>query len=316
MNDLDRVLRSNLKLRHLQLLVALDEFRHIGRVAERLSLTQPAVSKMLAEIEKMFGLELFIRSTKGTEPTAYGEAIIRFARAVQADYDKTCDELGAVASGAAGRVNIGAMVVVMPMLLSHAIETLKRHSPHSTALIEEGDLKRLLPKLRTGELDLIVGRLEPGYAAPDLATEPLYDEEMCLVCSPEHPAAQLESPDWKDLVDDRWVVPPPWASSRVKLNQMFYKHGINPPSDLIETASFLAIFNAIQQRPAIGYVAGSVARHFCDQGLLYRLPIELPLEMPPVGIITIQGRRESLTLSQMLAALRSGAKELYPDSHH
>lgn len=56
MSQLDRALRSNLKLRHLQLLVALDQFRHLGRAAEWLSLTQPAVSKSLAEIERMFGL--------------------------------------------------------------------------------------------------------------------------------------------------------------------------------------------------------------------------------------------------------------------
>jgi len=70
-SDIDRVLRSNLKLRHLQLLIALDQFRHLGRASEFLSLTQPAVSKSLAEIERMFGLDLFTRSTRGTEPTAY-----------------------------------------------------------------------------------------------------------------------------------------------------------------------------------------------------------------------------------------------------
>src|SRR5688572_4495469 len=64
MTQIDRVLRSNLKLKHLQLLVALDQFRHLGRAAEFLSLTQPAVSKTLAEIEKLFGLALFDRSTR------------------------------------------------------------------------------------------------------------------------------------------------------------------------------------------------------------------------------------------------------------
>ena len=80
MADIDRVLRSNLKLRHLQLLVALDQFRHLGRAAEFLSVTQPAVSKTLAEIERMFGLQLFDRSTRGTEPTPYGDSVVRFAR--------------------------------------------------------------------------------------------------------------------------------------------------------------------------------------------------------------------------------------------
>ncbi|GHC17353.1 LysR family transcriptional regulator [Aidingimonas halophila] len=304
MSDIDRVLRSNLKLRHLQLLVALDEFRHIGRVAEFLILTQPAVSKMLSEIERMFGLELFIRSTRGTEPTAYGATVIRFARSVLADYSRTCDEIAAVASGAAGSVNIGAMVVATPVLLASAMEKLKARSAQSTALIEEGDLKRLLPRLRMGELDLIVGRLEPGYAAPDLETEALYDEPMCVVADPRHPIATMQEPQWGDLADIPWVVPPPWASSRVKLNQMFYKHGLTPPADIIESASFLTIMTFIQQRPAIGYLAHSVGRHYEQLGQLKVLPLTIPIELPPVGIITMRGKMKTPTCLQLMECLR------------
>jgi DNA-binding transcriptional LysR family regulator len=102
MTQIDRVLRSNLKLRHLQLLFALDQFRHLGRAAEFLSLTQPAVSKSLAEIERMIGLDLFVRSSRGTETTAYGATVVRFARSVLADFARTRDEIAAVASGSAG----------------------------------------------------------------------------------------------------------------------------------------------------------------------------------------------------------------------
>ena len=110
MAQIDRVLRSNLKLRHLQMLVALDQFHHLGRAAEFLSLTQPAVSKTLAEIESLFGLPLFERSTRGTQPTAAGASVVRFARSVLAGYERTRDEIAAEASGASGRTSVGAMV--------------------------------------------------------------------------------------------------------------------------------------------------------------------------------------------------------------
>src|ERR1700744_3408582 len=186
MADIDRVLRSNLKLRHLQLLVSLEEFRHLGRPSEFLALTQPAVSKMLAEIERMFGLTLFTRSTRGTEPTPYGQTVVRFARSVLADYDRTRDEIAAVASGAAGRTRVGAMVVATPGLLMQAVDLLKSHSSQTSVYVEEGALTRLLPRLRVAELDLIVGRLEPGYASPDLETEALYDEPMNIIAKPDH----------------------------------------------------------------------------------------------------------------------------------
>ena len=307
MSDIDRVLRSNLKLRHLQLLVALDEFRHLGRAAEFVSVTQPAVSKTLVEIERMFGLELFVRSTRGTEPTPYGRTVVRFARSVLADFGRTRDEIAAVASGAAGRTSVGAMVVAMPVLLARAVEMLKARSSQTTVLIEEGDLTRLLPRLRVGELDLFVGRLEPGYAAPDLQTEALYDEPMSIVGRPDHPLARKAKPTWNDLAAVPWVVPPPWASSRIKLDQMFYKHRLDPPVDLIESASFLAILSFVRQRRAVGFLARSVARHFERGGLVKVLAIKVPIELPPVGIITMRGRLRTPSSEQLVDCLRRAA---------
>ena len=308
MPDIDRVLRSNLKLKHLQLLVALDEFRHLGRVSEFLSVTQPAVSKTLAEIERMFGLELFTRSTRGTEPTAYGKTLVRFARSVLADFGRTRDEIAAVASGSAGRTSIGAMVVATPDLLTRAVEMLKAQSSQTTVAIEEGDLTRLLPRLRTGELDLCVGRLEPSYAAPDLETEALYNETMSIIARPDHPLARKPKPTWSDLAPLPWVVPPPWASSRIKLNQMFYKHRLNPPTDVIESASFLVTLTFVRQRPAIGFVARSVALHLEREKLARTLAIKVPIELPPVGIIAMRGRMRTPATQQMIECLRRAAK--------
>ncbi|MEP6720502.1 MAG: LysR substrate-binding domain-containing protein [Variovorax sp.] len=304
MADIDRVLRSNLKLRHLQLLVALDEFRHLGRAAEFLSVSQPAVSKTLAEIERMFDLDLFVRSTRGTEPTAYGHAVVRFARSVLADFGRTRDEIAAVAGGAAGRTSVGAMVVATPLLLVRAVALLKQRSARTTVLVEEGDLTRLLPRLRVGELDLFVGRLEPGYASPDLDTEALYAEPMCIVVRPDHALARDTRIDWKKLAGVPWVVPPPWASSRVKLEQMFYKHGLVPPVDIVETASFLATLTFVRERPAVGFLARGVAHHFETEGLLKILKLKVPIELPPVGMITLRGRPRTPATEQLMDCLR------------
>jgi DNA-binding transcriptional LysR family regulator len=300
----DRVLRSNLKLKHLQLLVALDQFRHLGRASEYLSLTQPAVSKTLAEIERLFGLPLFLRSTRGTEPTAHGLSVVRFARSVLADFERTRDELAAVGSGAAGRVRVGAMVVATPGLLMRAIDALKARSAQTTVLVEEGDLTRLLPRLRLGELDLLVARLEPGYAAPDLETEALYDEPMCFVCSPGHALAAQRRLAWADLARQPWVMPPPWASSRIKLNQLFYKHQLNPPVDVVETASFLVTLACLRERAALGFWARSVALHYQQQGLVQVLPVKLVMDLPPVGLMLLRGGLRTPACQQLVDCLR------------
>lgn len=307
MAQIDRVLRSNIKLRHLQLLVALDQFRHLGRTAEFLAVSQPAVSKMLSEVENMFGLPLFERSTRGSVPTAGGQAIIRFARSVLAEYERTRDEITAVESGAAGRTRVGAMVVATPVLLARAVTMVKQRAAQAMVLVEEGDLTHLLPKLRLGELDLFVGRLEPGYAAPDLVAEPLYNEPMVPVVKAGHALAANARPGWADLAAMPCVMPPPWASLRVKLEQQFHKHGLQPPTDLVETASFLALLTFLTERDAAGFMARSVARHFERQGVLAILPLAVRVELPPVGLMTVRGRAATAATAQLMACLRTAA---------
>ncbi|MCG2591810.1 LysR substrate-binding domain-containing protein [Ramlibacter sp. XY19] len=309
MAQIDRVLRSNIKLRHLQLVVALDEFRHLGRTAEFLSVSQPAVSKMLSEVETMLDLTLFERSSRGSEPTASGEAIVRFARSVLAEYERTRDEIASEASGAAGRTRVGSMVVALPVLVARGVALLKQRFAQATVLVEEGDLTRLLPKLRLGELDLFVGRLEPGYAAPDLVTEPLFNEPMVAVVAHGHALAQKKRPTWRDLAGLPCVLPPPWASLRVKLEQQFYKHGLQPPGDVIETASFLAQATFIAQRGAAGFMARSVGRHFEREGVVQVLSLTVPVELPPIGLITMRGRRATTTTELLMDCLRKAAKE-------
>ena len=304
---IDRVLRSNLKLKHLQLLIALDQFRHLGRTAEFLSVSQPAVSKSLAEIERMFDTALFERSTKGTETTSNGQTVIHFARRVIAEYEKARAALQTAQEGSAARVSVGAMVVAMPVLLAQAMVRFKQAMPAATVLVEEGDLTRLLPRLRMAELDFIVGRLEPGYAAPDLHTETLCQEPMCLICAPQHPLATLKRVGWAQLQTERWVMPPPWAASRTKLHQLFYKNRLNPPTDCVESASFLVTLTQVQTQGAVGFVARNVGLSLQAQGLAHVLPVALPMDLPPLGLIRLSSQALSPAAQRLASAIREEA---------
>ncbi|QET04228.1 MULTISPECIES: LysR substrate-binding domain-containing protein [Cupriavidus] len=310
MAHIDRAFRSNIKLRHLQLLVALDEFRHLGRTAEFLSVSQPAISKVLAEVEKMLGMTLFTRSTRGTEPTPAGEALVRFARSVLAQYDVTRDEIEAVASGAAGRVRVGSMGAALPVLLAHAVARLKQQSPRATVLIEEGDLTHLLPRLRLSELDVVVGRLEPAYAAPDLITEALYEEPMVAIVAAGHPLSRKARPDWGDLSRHPLVLPPPWASLRVKIEQAFVRHGQDLPADLTETSSYFAVTAFVSQRQAVGFVARSVGQQMQAEGRFHVLPMPVELALPPIGLMMLRDRRPAPGATALMACLREEAREI------
>lgn len=310
MAHVDRALRSNLKLRHLRLLVVLDQLRHVGKVAEHLNVTQPAVSKALAEIEQTLGLRLFDRSARGTVPTPYGQSVVRFARSVLAGFERTQDELASMASGAKGRTSVGAMVVAIPVLLARAVTLLKERSAHTTVLVDEGDLAGLMPRLRVGELDFIVGRLEPAHAGADVQMERLHDEPMVLVVRPDHPLGRKRKLDWADLAPQPWVLPPPWASSRRKLEQTFVRHRLEPPADIVEAVSFLAIISLVRERAAVGFLAQAVARQFEREGLVRILPIAFRQPIPPVGLIWVRGRRMPPSAELLMDCLRGVARRM------
>ena len=99
-------------------------------------------------------------------------------------------------------------------------------------------------------------------------------------------------------------MPPPWASSRIKLNQMFYKHQLDPPVDLIGSASFLVTLSFLRERAALAFVARTVARWLEREGLAQTLPVKLPFELPPVGIITLRSRAHTPACALLMDCLR------------
>ena len=98
-----------------------------------------------------------------------------------------------------------------------------------------------------------------------------------------------------------------WASLRVKLEQQFHRHGLQPPVDVIETASFLAQATFVRERAAVAFMARSVARHFQQLGLVQVLKLDVPVDLPPVGLITVRARPLTAVTQQLVKELRLGA---------
>src|SRR5262245_59831781 len=96
-------LRSRLKIRHVQIVLAIADMGNLLRAAQLLNISQPAMSKALAEVEEVVGVRLFDRTPFGTKPTLSGEALIQYGRNVLADMDRMHDALCAIRQGDAGK---------------------------------------------------------------------------------------------------------------------------------------------------------------------------------------------------------------------
>lgn len=309
--QIDRFFRAQLKPRHLQLLVTLDELRNLGKTATQLHVSQPAVSLALAEIEKGLGVRLFERTARGVHPTVYGECLIRQASSMLSGLAQTRDELRALLSGATGRCSVGAMPAMTPALVPKALVLLKQRAPTTTVALHEGPMDVLLPALRRGALDFIVGRLHRDALVDDgLAEKPLFDGASALVVRTGHPLASLRRIEWSALAGHAWILPPVGSLPHEPLELAFQQHGMALPSNTVETLSTHVILAYLQSTDAIGLLSRVAAQHYRDLNLLEVLPLELPQVLRPVGLTWRREVPLSPAAQQFMRALEDTSQRL------
>jgi DNA-binding transcriptional LysR family regulator len=312
MAQLDWYMRANLKPRHLQMLVSLDDFRNVGRVAASLNVTQPAVSRALGELERGLGLTLFERSARGVNPTAYGECLIRHARAMLGGLALAREELRGLALGASGKASVGALPAAAPSLLPRAVALLKTRSPNTTVLIREGTMDVLLPELRAGRLDLIVGTLPHAGAGRDLEEKILFEERTIVAAGRAHALARRRKLEWADLGAFPWVLPPAGSLLRDPLEAELLRHGIPIPANSIESLSVHVIVMVLQITSALACLSREVAKHYEDLGLISILPLELSRMVRPVGMTWSRARSLSPGAKLVMQCLEEGQRPRKP----
>jgi DNA-binding transcriptional LysR family regulator len=304
----DWYLRSRLKMRQVLLLVALDEQRNMHRAAASLRMTQPAATRLLGGLERMLGLRLFERGPRGLTPNAYGESLIRHARAMLATLDHAREEMNSLAEGASGRIALGALLVAAPVLVPLALARFKQRHPRHTVLVREGSATALLPELRRGELDLVVGRVSSDVPSEGLEFEAFYNEPMQVVARAGHPLARRRALALRDLAGEAWIVPAPDAPYRRRLEAAFRQAGVAPPQRLVESVSVAVNKMLVQRSDMLGVMPRDVAREYAALGLLRILPVKLPPPSGPVGVITAIGRPLPPAAADLVQALRETAR--------
>ncbi len=311
---MDWFVRNLIKARHLQLLIAIDDLRSFSKVAGALHVTQPAVSKALAEIEKGFGVSLFQRTTRGVEPTSEGACVLRHGRVVLAQLSQMREDLAALMSGVAGKATVGVLPASAASLLPDSLMLLKQRAPGTTVAVREGAMDALLPELRAGNLDLIVGTLPPRSLAPELDEQVLFEDSTALVVRKGHPLTMRRNLGWGELSGQAWVLPPARSLLSEPLVAAFRQHGVPMPQNYIETLSVPVILRHLQITDVIASLPGDLALHYQRAGQLSVLPLELSRLVRPVGMLWISGRPLHPTLRLVMQCLEETAQRRRSDA--
>jgi DNA-binding transcriptional LysR family regulator len=302
---------SRLKTRHLLLLLHLYEQRSVLRAAEAANMTQPAASKLLAEMESLLGVPLFERHARGVEPTWYGQVLIRRARFALSEIGRAHDEIAAMRNGRMGQAAIGTVVNPGTNLIPQAIAAVKRDFPDILIKVDMDYSRPLVAKLLDGQLDIVIGRIMGPEGAGDLDFEPLADEPHSVIVRAGHPLAQRAKVSHADLADHGWIMPPAASVLRSRLDAVFLENGLSPPQNIVETASLPVIIHLLRHSDLLTALPTESVGPYLQTGQMCVLPIELGVRMEFFGIIRRRDQLLSPAAERVLEALRLTARRLY-----
>lgn len=240
-------------LRDLQYFEVIAELEHMGRAAERLHRTQPALTSCVRRLEDACGAALFEKTGRGIRLTSAGRALLKWAQRTRFDVESARREIGDIGQGLAGNVRIGIVPTAAQFLLPPAARDLMREAPGVTLRTTVGLVDILKPLLRAGDIDLMVGSegaTETGFASQYLA------EDLIVVAAPAtHAIFEKHRPGLKDLNGHRWVLQPPGAPTRDWLDQTFDRHRLPRPTVQVESTMLLMLPALIEETGLMSFIS-------------------------------------------------------------
>lgn len=310
MNVKDRTLKAvvgKLRIKQLQLLIALNEHKSLHKAAGAMFLTQSAASKALQEIESMLEVNLFERTKVGLVPNAMGHCAIRYAKLITTELDNLCREVSDIQSGTGGRLAIGTIMGAIPEVLVSAMNWLRTTHVNLSIEIVEGTSRDLLGLLDDGKLDLLIGRSSVSTDPHEYNYYPISNEPVSVVAGGGHAEIETEM-SFESLQGYGWVVYPRTMPLRVLLEQEMDLAGLSLPANVIETASTFTTIALLQKSTdLVALLPSGVARMFAQVGMIKTLPIRLKNPANTFGIVTRKGGMPTAVAEIFIRAVREQA---------
>lgn len=291
------------RIRHLEALTEIVRQGSMKRAAEQLFLTQPAMSRRLAELEQIVGTQLLLRGRGGVSLTPEGDVFHGYAQTSLSALDQGLAGLREARHTGAMHLRVGALPSVAARLMPEVLADLSTLAPELRLTIADGAHGHMTRLLRGGDLDLLIGRLGDPETMRGLSFTQLYLEEVAVVVRPGHPV--IDRPRLDRIAEFPLIYPTPTAAIRPLVEKLLIANGIALPRHRIESVSGAFGRAYTQQSDAIWFIsAGVVAREVSD-GRLVRLPIGTGPTEGPIGLMRRADEAETIARRLFIGALNN-----------
>ena len=281
-----------MKLNHLRDIVAVAQTGSLRAASRQLGIAQPVLTRSIRDAEQELGATLFERHARGVRLTAIGEALVRRARGIQAEFGRLHEEVEQLKGGGTGEVSVAFSTASSMSLMPSAAAAFRKRFPDAVLKMSEGFFQPSQASLLSGEVDLYVGPLDPANANPRLEIELLFKNWRLVVARKGHPAATATH--LEQLIDQRWALPAwPESGAEPDFRSVFVELGLPSPNIVVHAQSALLTLMSVANSDLLTILPAQWLDSTPSGYSLAVIPLLQRLEAPPICI----ARRQDMPLT-------------------
>jgi LysR family transcriptional regulator, pca operon transcriptional activator len=300
---IEMVMHPALKLRHIRLFLAIADGGTLSAAALQLGLSQPALSKSLAETEVLLGGTLFLRQGRRLVLTPEGEVFRRHARQALISLDAAAMAFGP--NSAPGTITVGVLPTVSTRFFPLVAARFLAEMPAISLSIETGPHDYLLQKLRDHRIELMVGRMPEATELAGIAFEYLYEEPIVLVARRDHP---LSGASVGHVVrNSALILPTRDAIIRRLVNDFLASIDLGDVRPAVETSTLALGRGLLLSADAVWFISRGVVANELASGELITIDHGAGYLAGAVGLAQLQAGTRAPAVGRLVEMLREAA---------
>jgi DNA-binding transcriptional LysR family regulator len=299
-----------LRVRDLHIIDVVAAAGSMAKAAPQLAMSQPAVSRVIAEMEQLLGVPLFDRTPRGVELTPYGVVLRRRATNVADELRQGLGELAFLTDPTQGEISVGT-TEPMTALTASIVQRMWAVYPKVRFAVVAADTMALHRKLREREIDIAVTRMASNFADyDDLHAEALFEDELAVIAGKENGLARRRNLSLKDLMDEPWLLPPDLSFLSPFIEEAFHKAGLGVPHATVASRSHAMQINLIAAGPFLTILPRAILRYPRPHPVFVALAVPLPTTRRPVGLVRLRHRSVSPITERFCELAREAARSM------
>jgi DNA-binding transcriptional LysR family regulator len=303
----DRIGRR-IKLSDLHILLAVAQSGSMTKAASQLAVSHPVVSRSISDLEHALGVQLLERTRQGVELTIYGRAMLGRSNAAFDELRQGVKDIEFLVDPTAGEVRIGGTAPLVASFVSSIVDRLHRRYPRMVFHVASGSAGPLLRDLDERNFDLLILRKIGAFAEDRVSFEILYNNPYFVVAGASNPWTRRRRVDLAELIDELWVLPPADTRFGELVRDFFRKKKLPCPRAAVIAHGLDMIVNLLGTGRYLAIHPESVLTFPSRHPFIRKLPIELPVNSGPIGIVTLKNRALSPAAQLFIESAREAAQ--------